>query len=126
MEYTIAFQFVVGNSTLPLNATLNITDGKTTFSLADGMLQIQPYGTISTPPLAYFNVGSTTLSLKAAGNPSASKQALQAVAVLSTTATAMTVNLGYTDVVVGASYQILGTTSEGSLSLGNNTIYFSS
>jgi len=123
MQYPIAFRFELDSSTTPLNATLTITDTNS-ISLAAGMLQLQPYGPSTTPPLTYCNVSAEQISFQAGSNTSGTKQAIQITAYVKAVGTSMTVNLEFNGTAPTVSYQFLGTSSQAALGLGPNTIPF--
>lgn len=122
MNYTIAFSFSVESGTMPLNAVVNITDGKNTFSLAGGPVQIQPYSSPATPALSMLKVGVNNIMVAAAANSGAAS--LQVTAVVDAVGASMAVNLSYDSVVLTANYFFPGYAHTGALNYGNNVITF--
>ncbi len=123
MKYTIAFSFVTNDSTNPMNASLQITDANT-ISFDGGPAQIQPYGTISTPPMTYLSVAQNGINFLAGANPGAATQALQVIVAVNAVGSGMMVNLSYSNVIVDVFYQFIGYSNSASLAVGNNMIPF--
>ena len=123
-QYAIVFRFELDNgSAASLNADLKIADSNT-ISLAGGLIQIQPYGTSATPPLAYCNVGSSEIKFQADASASADKQSIQIGAHINAVAATMTMRVTVNGTAPMMSYQFPGTSSQGALVIGSNVIAF--
>ncbi len=123
-QYAIVFRFELDSgSAASLNADLKIADSNT-ISLDGGLIQIQPYGTASTPPLAYCNVGSTEIKFQADSSVSADRQSIQIGAHINAVAATMTIRVTINGNAPTMSYQFPGTSSQGALVIGSNVIAF--
>lgn len=124
MQFTIAFNLVVNQSTLGLKSNIQLTDNNEFIMTDSKNIQVQPSGTVAIPPLVFMSIGSKEIAVSAAENPSSDRQSIRITLPVTAEGSTLQGNLPFSGVEVSVTYQFIGYSDSGSLSVGSFSIPF--
>ncbi|WP_266168293.1 hypothetical protein [Dyella subtropica] len=123
--YQIAFKFQFKQGfTQPQQVQINIVDSNNFVMVNGEQVQLQPYLALYTPPLSNFNISKQQMFLNIAnGEGGEGMQGLAwATFTSGSSAQTLTLNLQAQTGLISTTYAVLGTSSSGVLSAGQNII----